>query len=174
MAGGELVRYLSRHGSERVSRAILLAPTTPFLRQTADNPNGVPDSASAALRDSWRRDYPKWIADNTAPFFVPETSPAMMRSLASQLASWPTRYAIAVNKTIVDSDFRDELREVSVPTLVVHGDRDVSANLSLTGKPTAELIPGCRLEIYQGAPHGLMYTHMDRLHADMLRFIRES
>lgn len=174
MAGGEIVRYLSRHGSARVARTILLGVTTPFLRKTADNPNGVPDEASKALRDSWRRDYPKWVADNTAPFFVPETSPAMMRILASQLATWPARYAIAVNKAVVDTDFRDELRKVSVPTLVIHGDRDVSAILSLTGKPTAELIPGSRLEVYQGAPHGLMYTHMDRLHADMLRFIRES
>jgi non-heme chloroperoxidase len=66
------------------------------------------------------------------------------------------------------------LAVVTVPTLLVHGDRDASAPLALTGKVAVELIPNCRLEVYEGAPHGLMYTHMDRLHRDILRFIRET
>ena len=72
------------------------------------------------------------------------------------------------------TDFRGDLRKISVPALVVHGDRDASAPLALTGIPTAALIPGSRLEVYEGAPHGLMYTHMDRLHADVLRFIQDA
>jgi len=172
MGGGELVRYLTRHGSARVRRVVLISPTTPFMLQTADNPGGIPRSNFEALRDSWRRDYPRWIADNTAPFFVPETSPALMRWGAGLLANWPSRLAIACNLALTTTDFRRELREVAVPTLVIHGDRDVSAPLELTGKRTAELIPNCRLEVYQGAPHGLLYTHMDRLHTDILEFMR--
>ena len=174
MAGGEIARYLSRHGGSRVARAVFIAPTTPYLRKTADNPNGLADEATAALRDSWRRDYPKWVSDNTAPFFVPETSPALMRTLAQQLASWKPYLAIALNKAMVETDLREDVRKMSVPTLLIHGDRDVSAPLEITGRPTAALIPGSRLEIYPGAPHGLMYTHMDRLHADLLKFIRET
>lgn len=174
MAGGEIARYLSRHGSSRVKRAVLTATTTPFMRKTADNPNGVPDEAAEALRNTWRRDFPKWVHDNAAPFFVPETSPAMMRTFVPQLASWRPYLAMTVNKSIVETDFRDDLRGMSVPALVIHGDRDMSAPLELTGKPTAALIPDCRLEVYQGAPHGLLYTHMDRLHADLLKFIRET
>jgi non-heme chloroperoxidase len=174
MGCGEIVRYLSRHGGARVARVALLAPTTPFLLKTADNPNGIPEETFAALRDSWRKDYPKWIADNTAPFFVPETSPAMMRWLASMLTQWPVRFAIACNETLTRTDLRDDLRRISVPTLVVHGDRDASAPIALTGIPTAALIPGSRLEVYEGAPHGLMYTHMDRLHADIERFIEDT
>jgi non-heme chloroperoxidase len=72
------------------------------------------------------------------------------------------------------TDFRAELTKISVPALVIHGDRDVSAPLALTGKPTAELIPGCHLKVYQGAPHEIMFTHMEQLHADILKFIQET
>jgi pimeloyl-ACP methyl ester carboxylesterase len=174
MAGGEIVRYLTRHGSARVARIVLLASTTPYLTQTADNPNGVPQSTFEALRASWRKDFPQWVADNTAPFFVPETSPAMMQTLAAQLMHCSVPVAIACNKAVTTTDFRADLAKVSVPALVIHGDRDASAPFAITGKPTAELIPGCRLKVYQGAPHGLIYTHMEMLNADILQFIRET
>ena len=174
MAGGEIVRYLTRHGSARVARIVLLGPTTPYLTQTGDNPNGVPQSRFEAVRASWRRDFPKWVADNTAPFFVPETSPAMMQALAAQMMHCPVPVAIACSKAVTTTDFRADLAKVSVPALVIHGDRDASAPLALTGKPTAELIPGCRLKVYQGAPHGLIFTHMEMMNADILQFIRET
>jgi non-heme chloroperoxidase len=173
MGGGEIVRYLTRHGSGRVARIILLAPTTPMLLKTDDNPGGAPRAGFEALRAQWRRDYPKWIADNIAPFFIPETSPAMMRWGAGLLQiSIPA--ALASNRAMVEEDFRDEMRRIAVPTLIIHGDRDRSMPIELTGKPSADLIPGCRLLVYEGAPHGLMFTHMDRLHADILQFMRET
>jgi non-heme chloroperoxidase len=174
MASGEIVRYLTRHGSARVARIVLLGSTTPYLMQTADNPNGVPQSKFEAVRASWRRDFPKWVADNTAPFFVPETSPAMMQALAAQMMHCSVPVAIACSKAVTTTDFRADLAKVSVPALVIHGDRDASAPLAITGKPTAELIPRCRLKVYQGAPHGLMFTHMEMLNADILQFIREA
>ena len=127
-----------------------------------------------ALRASWRKDFPKWVADNTPPFFVPETSPAMMQALAAQMMHFPVPVAIACNKAVTATDFRADLATVSVPALVIHGDRDASAPLGITGKPTAALIPGCRLKVYPGAPHGLMFTHMELLNADILQFIRET
>jgi non-heme chloroperoxidase len=173
IAGGEAVRYLTRHGSERVARVVLIAPTTPMLLQTEDNPNGAPMAVHEALWAQWRCDYPKWIADNVAPFFVPETSPAMMRWGANLLqTSLPI--VLACNRAMVQADFRAEMRRMEAPTLIIHGDRDRSAPIELTGKPSSELIPGCRLLVYEGAPHGLMFTHMTQLHADILRFTRET
>ncbi len=171
MAGGEAVRYLSRHGDSHVERVILVAPTTPFLLQTPDNPNGVPESVFAALREGWRRDFPRWVDENTAPFFVPETSPAMRRWVSGLIMQMSPQVMIACNESMTTTDFRGDLAKVRVPTLVIHGDLDVSAPLDLTGKPTAALIPGCRLEVYEGAPHGLMYTHVERLNRDILAFI---
>ena len=74
MACGEMVRYLTRHGGGRAARIVMLAPTTPYLLKNTDNPNGIPQPVFEALRYSWRKDYQRWIADNSAPFFVPETS----------------------------------------------------------------------------------------------------
>jgi pimeloyl-ACP methyl ester carboxylesterase len=74
---------------------------------------------------------------------------------------------------MVQADFRAEMRRIDVPTLIIHGDRDRSAPVEITGKPSAELVPGCKLLVYPGAPHGLMFTHMDRLNADLVAFMRE-
>ena len=173
MAGGEAVRYLSRHGSRRVARLVLLAPMTPMLLQTADNPGGVPREGFEALWALWKQDYPKWIADATPGFFVPETSEAMMRT-AGRLLQASIPVALACSRSMVEEDFRAEMRRIDVPTLLIHGDLDQSAPIELTGKPSAGLIPGCTFKIYEGAPHGLMFTHMDRLHADILQFIRDT
>jgi pimeloyl-ACP methyl ester carboxylesterase len=174
MAGCEMVRYLSRHGSGRIARIVLLAPTTPMLRRTHDNPNGVPRAGFEALWAQWYSDYPKWVADAVAPFFVPETSPAMMRWAAALVSQTSVPIALACSRAMVEGDFRAEMRRIDVPALLVHGDRDRSAPFELTGQPSAALIPDCRLQVYAGAPHGLLYTHMDRLHADMLQFVRQT
>ena len=171
MAGGEAVRYLTRHGRQRVKRLIMLAPMTPMLLKTDDNPAGAPRAGFEVLWSDWRCDYSNWVAGALAPFFVSETSPAMMRWGANLLqVSIPV--AIACSRSMVEEDFRDEMRRIEVPTLLIHGDRDRSAPIEITGKPSAALIPGCQFLIYEGAPHGLMYTHMDRLHDDILRFMR--
>jgi non-heme chloroperoxidase len=172
MAAGEIVRYLTRHGSSRIARTIFLAPMTPMLLQTKSNPNGIPRANFEALWAQWKSDYPKWVEDATAPFFVPETSRAMMRWIGNVLQS-PLPVNLACSRMMVEADFRDEMQKIAVPTLIVHGDRDRSAPIEVTGIPSAELIPGCRFLTYKGAPHGLMYTHMDRLHADILQFMRE-
>lgn len=170
MGACEIVRYLTRHGSARVKRIALLAPTAPLLLQTKDNPAGFPAAALEAMRAEWRRDFPKWVADNTAPFFVPETSPEIIKWGIDMLLEIPLPVAIACNRTVAGSDLREDLRRIAVPTLLLHGDKDVSAPLELTGRPTAALIANCTFKLYEGAPHGLMYTHMERVNADLAAF----
>jgi non-heme chloroperoxidase len=143
-----------------------------MLLKTADNPNGAPMEAFEALWAGWRRDYPKWVDDNVAPFFIPETSPAMMRWGVNLLQS-SLPIVLACNQAMIREDFRAEMRRIDIPTLIVHGDRDRSMPVEITGKPSAGLIPGSRLLVYPGAPHGLMFTHMDQLHVDLLAFMRE-
>lgn len=170
MGACEIVRYLTRHGSARVKRVALLAPTLPFMAKAADNPDGIPAEALDAMRAEWRRDFARWVADNTAPFFVPETSPALMKWGIDMLMETPLPVALALNRAVMGTDFRAELRGIEVPTLLLHGDRDVSAPLDLTGRRAAALLPNCVFRIYEGAPHGLMYTHMARLNADLAAF----
>jgi pimeloyl-ACP methyl ester carboxylesterase len=171
MGPGEITRYLTRHGDARVKRQVFVAPALPFLKQTQDNPAGIPAEIFEAMRDAWRRDFPKWVVDNTPPFFTPETSPEMMRRGAEMLLQTSLPVALACNRAVIDTDFRAELTQISKPTLLIHGDTDASTPLAITGRPTAALIPDCELKIYEGAPHGLMFTHAERLNADLLAFI---
>jgi non-heme chloroperoxidase len=171
MGAGEIVRYLSRHGPSRVARVVLLAPTTPFLLKTTDNPDGVDKAVFDQMRAAWRRDFPKWLFDNARPFFVPDTSTEMIRWVGGMLLQSSLKALIDLNVQVTETDFRGELRHVTVPTLIIHGDRDLSAPLGLTGQKTAQLIPGSRLTVYEGAPHGLVFTHMERLNADLLTFV---
>lgn len=175
MGTGEVVRYLARHGAEgRVARAVLIGTTTPMLARAPDNPAGVDPVVFEAFRRDWlMRDFPGWLDANMEPFVTPET-PAGLRDWVRDMALRSSVQALLeCHRTLAAADFRHELRAVQVPVLVVHGERDMTCPLDLTGRPTAALIPRARLSVYEGAPHGLFLTHMDRLNADLLQFLRE-
>jgi non-heme chloroperoxidase len=171
MGCGEIVRYVTRHGATRISRAVLVAPTLPFILKTPDNPDGVDKSSLEQLRASWRNDFPKWLGDNARPFFTAETSPEMVAWVVTMAHQASLKALVDCNRAVTETDFRAELTRFKVPTLVVHGDADASAQIDFTGRKTASLIPGCQLKVYEGAPHGLMFTHIDRLNADLLSFL---
>ncbi|WNG39419.1 alpha/beta hydrolase [Archangium violaceum] len=174
MSSGEMVRYLSRHGAGRIARLAFVAPAaTPFPLKTADNPEGIDASVFEYARNQLMlRDFPKWLADNARPFFTAETSLEMMEWIMSLMRQCSMKAVIECNRSGTTTDFRVELPRIRLPTLVIHGDKDVSAPLELTGRKTAQLIPGSRLKVYEGAPHGLFVTHMNRLNADLLAFAR--
>jgi pimeloyl-ACP methyl ester carboxylesterase len=171
MGGGEVVRYLSRHGSKRVSGVVLLASTTPYLTKTADNPNGRDAAAFELGRRLWRQDFPKWVDDQSPPFFVADTSAGMRRWAMDMLVRTPLPVILACGRVVAETDYRPDLRAISTPTLVIHGDKDASAPLDITGRPSAALIPNARMVVYEGAPHGLFLTHKDRLNDDLRAFV---
>lgn len=170
---GEVVRYLTRHGSSRIAKVVLVAPAaTPFVMQTADNPNGIPPEQLEFFRSKiLLQDFPKWLEDGKKAFFVAETSPSLQNWVMQLMLTTPLWVAVECNRRMTSTDFRQELPRISVPTLIIQGDKDASAPIALTGKPTAELIPNAQFRIYEGAPHGLFLTHKDRLNADLLGFI---
>jgi non-heme chloroperoxidase len=171
MGCGEIVRYVSRHGSARVSRAVLVAPTLPFILKTADNPDGVDKATLEHLRAGWMKDFPKWLGENARPFFTAETSPEMVEWGVTMGLQASLKALVDCNRMGTETDFRPELPKFTVPTLVVQGDSDASARVEFTGQRTARLIPGSQLKVYEGAPHGLMFTHIDRLNADLRSFL---
>jgi non-heme chloroperoxidase len=172
MASGEMVRYLTRHGAARIARLAFIAPAaTPFLLKTADNPNGIPaEKFEYFRRNLLMRDYPKWLEDNRKPFFTAETSPQVQDWVRGLMLTTSLKAAVECNRSSTSTDFRAELPKIRLPALVIHGDIDASAPLALTGRPTAALIPGAELKVYEGAPHGLFVTHKERLTADLLAF----
>jgi non-heme chloroperoxidase len=170
MAGGEVIRYLSRSGTGRTSRIVLIAPTTPYILQTPDNPEGVPREVFDQMRAQWTKDYPKWLVDNARPFFVEDTSQATIDWVVRLMTQPSLKALLDCNQAMIETDFRAELPKIRVPALIIHGDKDVSAPLDVTGRKTAKLIPGAQLKVYEGAPHGLMFTHIDRLNRDLVDF----
>jgi pimeloyl-ACP methyl ester carboxylesterase len=171
MGCGEAVRYVSRHGPARVHKIVLIAPALPFLMKTHDNPGGVEPALLDAVRDLWRHDFDKWMDDNAQPFFTPQTSAGTVRWALSMTQAVSLRAAIGCNIAVAETDFRAELKEIATPVLVIQGDRDVSGPVEFTGGPTADLIAGAQLSVYEGAPHGLFATHVDRLNAELAAFI---
>jgi len=173
MAGGEMVRYITRHGARRRIARLLFVATdaTPFRTQTPDNPTGIPaERFEQFRRHALLHDYPQWLEANREPFFVPETSRQMQEWIRTLMLGTSMKALVECNRSMASTDFRGELPKISVPTLLVHGDKDVSAPVDQTGRPTAALIPGARIKIYEGAPHGLFLTHMERLTTEIHDF----
>lgn len=171
MGTAEAVNYLGRYGSDRIARLVLVAPTTPFLVKTEDNPDAVPRAMIEADNAAVARDFAKWIAANEAPFFMPETPEITRTWIREMMLSVPLPVALACRKTIAFADLRAAAARIDRPTLILHGDKDASAPLPLTGAKTAKLIKGSKLIVYDGAPHPLPLTHGERLIADMLAFM---
>jgi non-heme chloroperoxidase len=173
MAGGEAVRYLSRYGPQRVERIALISATLPFMTKTADNPDGIdPAVFENGRRNVLLRDFPKALRDNMRPFGVAETSDAMLDWISGLMLRCSMKALVECNRALTSTDFRPDLAKVDVPTLIVHGDKDVSAPLAITGRKTAALLPQATVKIYEGAPHGLFLTHAERLNKDLLEFTR--
>jgi pimeloyl-ACP methyl ester carboxylesterase len=170
MGSIEAVNYLARRGSSRVSQLVLAAPVTPFLLKTDDNPDGIPPAAIEAQSKAIARDFPQWIASNEAPFFLADTPLETRNWIKMMMLSVPLPAALACRSTIVAADLRTALSKIDRRTLILHGDRDASAPLPITGAKSARLIKGSQLIVYEGAPHALVLTHCDRFIADVLAF----
>jgi non-heme chloroperoxidase len=171
----EAVRYLTRHGDSHVARLVLVAPTTPLMRQTADNPDGLDPALIEANYAAVAADVPRWCADFEAagPYFgsSPGSSQGLIDWTMRMIVDTPTRVLLETLKVNTHADMRGELQKVAVPTLIVHGDQDASAPIDLTGRKSAALIGGATLVVYPGAGHGLYASDHDALNADILAFI---
>lgn len=176
MGGGEAVRYLSRYGSNgRVSKIILVSAVVPFLGQTSDNPDGVPQSVFADMMEQMKEDRINFLEDFGKKFFGvsllshPVSTPYLQyfRGLAEMALPRATQQcAIAFANT----DFRADVEAVNVPTLIIHGDADLTVPIANSSDRTAKLIPGAIYKVYEGAPHGLFYTERKRLNQDIIDF----
>jgi non-heme chloroperoxidase len=169
---GQIVRYLSRHGSSRVCGVVLLSASLPFIQQSQDNSDGVDPAHFEHLRMLIRTDTPKWLGNSSKVFFDPDTSSEMVQWGIRMCTENSILALTQTNHADVETDFRAELPHVNVPTLVVHGDADRTCKLETTGHRVAQLIPGAQLRVYEGARHGLFISHMDRLNSDLLTFVQ--
>jgi non-heme chloroperoxidase len=165
----EAVRCVTRHGFDRIARLVLVAPVTPFLTLTPDNQSGLPTMAFDVLRQNMAADFPQWLKDNEAPFFVKETSQALRDWTRRMMESVPLPVALACHRTLTSTDCRPDLAKINRPVLIIQGDKDASMPLAITGELTNKQIIRSKLTIYAGAPHGLPLTHSERLMQDIIK-----
>jgi pimeloyl-ACP methyl ester carboxylesterase len=141
--------------------------------KTSDNPEGFPKEVIDAQTKAIAADFPRWIGENEEPFFSPDTSTETRTWIKNMMMSVSLQIALATRASTLRADVRSDLKKISCPTLIVHGDKDVSAPLALTGARTAKLIPDCRLTVYPNAPHGIILTHQERFLSDLLGFLKQ-
>ena len=175
MGGGEVARYIGRHGTGRVAKTMLLGAVPPFLLRTADNPDGAPQALfdgmlagvkadRVAFLDGFFRDFYNTDTVKSHPDLVPY----------SKSIAWPAS-PLATQQCIVafgTTDFRADLAKIDVPTLVAHGSDDRIVPIDISGRKSHAMIPGSRLEVLDGAPHGFAATHAQQLTALMLDFLK--
>jgi pimeloyl-ACP methyl ester carboxylesterase len=174
MGAAEVVRYVTRHGAGRIARIVLSGAVTPMLLQGPDNPDGIPASAAAQSRALMIRDIGDWIEmRGKAEYFRGEhrVSQQVLDWTLRKIVDIPTPILTQTNDAFMHADFRSELTQLAVPTLVIHGTADTSMPIALTGHKTAALIPDCRSTWIDGAGHGLYVSETRRYNAALLDFI---
>jgi non-heme chloroperoxidase len=175
--GGEMARYLGRHGTDRVAKAVLISAVPPFMLQTDDNPDGVPIAEFDGLRAGMLADRAQTFRDIAdGPFYGRnhgiEVSQAVRDEWWREGMQGGYRNVYECVAAYSATDFRGDLQAFDVPTLVVHGDDDQVVPYSVGGQKSAAMIEGATLKTYSGAPHGLTVTHQDQLNQDLLDFLK--
>jgi non-heme chloroperoxidase len=177
MGTGEVTRYLSAYGSERVSRAVLISPIPPFLMKTADNPEGLDKSIFDGFVQSIMNDRAAFQTEFTNNFFNPDQNLGKRVSQDAMHAHWtiammasPLGTAACVPAWL--TDFRPDLPRIDVPVDIIQGDQDRVLPYPSTGKRLVEMLPGSKLMTLEGGPHGIPWTHADEINAELMTFLK--
>jgi non-heme chloroperoxidase len=178
MGGGEVARYVGRHGTKRLAKAALISAVPPLMLKTAANPGGVPQEAFDQIRRESNADRSQFYRDlASGPFFGfnrpgAKVSQGMIDWFWLQGMQAGHKNTFDCIRAFSETDFTADLKQFDVPTLIVHGDDDQIVPIGAAGLAAAKLIKGATLKVYAGAPHGLTHTHKDQLNADLLAFLK--
>jgi non-heme chloroperoxidase len=173
--GGEVARYLGRHGSARVARIVFLASVTPGMLQSADNPDGLPIEAFNATREALLKNRSQVYQDSTLTFYnydCPgvEVSKGIQDKYWSQGMQGSLKAHYDCIKAYSETDFTEDLKKIDVPTLVMHSEDDRGVPFHFTGARAVKIIKNARLKVYKGLSHGMAETHPDVINIDLLAF----
>jgi non-heme chloroperoxidase len=174
--GGEVARYIGRHGTSRVAKAVLVSAVPPLMLKTADNPNGTPLAVFDDIRKQVFHNRAQFFQDLTLPFYGynrhgANVSEGVRESFWLQGMLTGITGAYDCIKQFSETDFTEDLKKMTIPTLVVHGDDDQIVPIEAAALRTVEIAPQATLKVYPGAPHGLPTICQDQLNADLLAFI---
>jgi non-heme chloroperoxidase len=175
--GGEVARYIGRHGTARVARVVLVGAVAPLMLKTEGNPGGTPIEAFDAIRAGVSADRSQFYKDLSAAFYGSHRSGAQV-SQGVRDAFWLMSMQVGLKaaydciKAFSETDLTEDLKRFDVPTLIVHGDDDQIVPIADSAMLSSKLVPNATLKVYPGAPHGLATTHKDQLNADLLAFLK--
>jgi len=175
--GGEVARYIARHGTGRVAKAVLIGAVPPLMLKTPANPGGLPLDVFDQLRAAVQADRSKFFMDLTLPFYGYNRPGARVSDgvrqqfwLQGMMAGMPASYFCI--KAFSETDQTEDLKKFDVPTLILHGDDDQIVPIANAGLLSARLVKGATLKVYKGAPHGMCTTEKDQVNQDLLAFIK--
>jgi non-heme chloroperoxidase len=175
--GGEVTRYIGRHGTKRVSAAILIAAVPPILVKSASNPEGIPIEVFDGLRSSLAKDRSQFYKDFAVGFYgANRPGASVSQGMLDQFWLWSMQGGLRNSyesiKAFSETDFTEDLKKFDVPTLVMHGEDDQVVPIKDSAKKSAKLIKNAKEIYYPGRPHGLTATHQDEVNADLLKFLK--
>lgn len=177
MGGGEVVRYLRRHGNAgRINKAVLVSSVVPYMLQTDDNPKGLPRAQFDGFIAKLEEDRPAFLEDFGKLFYGVGV---LKKPVSQALLDWTQQLALRASpiatracvRAFSETDFRPDLAALNVPTLVVHGDADKVVPIGVTSQQVKERVPRVQLEVYEGAPHATFYAERERLNRDLIAFV---
>lgn len=175
--GGEVARYIGRHGTDRVAKAVLISAVTPIMVKTDFNPNGVPIEVFDGIRDGVVKDRGAFFYELSKAFYGynrdgATSSEAVRASFAAQGLQGSIKGLYDCIKAFSETDLREDLKRMTVPTLVIHGDDDQIVPFETCGKVAAEILPQSELKVYKGGSHGICTTHKQQINEDLLAFLK--
>ena len=175
--GGEVARYIGRHGTGRVSKAVLVGAVPPLMLKTAANPGGLPIEAFDAIRSGVANDRSQFYKDLSAPFYGAnrpgsKVSQGLRDQFWLQSMQVGLKGALDCIKAFSETDFTEDLKRIDVPTLFVHGDDDQIVPIDAASRAATKLVKGSKLKEYPGAGHGLTATHREQFNTDLLAFLK--
>jgi non-heme chloroperoxidase len=177
--GGEVARYIGRHGTKRVAKAVLISSIPPLMLKTPANPAGLPMEIFDGLRANVQADRSQFFTDLSAPFYGAnrpgsKVSQGLRDSFWMQgmMCGFPAAYYCI--KAFSETDCTEDLKKFDVPTLILHGDDDQIVPIAAAGLLSSKIVKGSQFKIYKGAPHGMCSTLKDEINADLLAFFKQS
>src|SRR5881296_1408799 len=176
--GGEVARYIGRHGTKRVAKAVLIGAVPPLMLRTAANPGGLPMEAFDQIRAAVLADRAQFFKDFSAPFYGAnrpdaKVSQGLRDSFWLQGMQAGFKGVVDCIKAFSETDFTADLKKIDVPTLIIHGDDDQIVPIGASALMSSKMIAKSRLKVYPGAPHGMCSTHKNEVNTDLLAFLKE-
>ena len=176
MGGGEIARYIGKYGSDKISKVVLISSVTPFMLNTNDNAEGVDKEVFDEMVENISEDRPAFLADFGKKFYGVSL---FDDAVSEQMLAWNQSLCLmSSHKATIDcvrafseTDFREDLSKINVPTLIIHGDSDKIVPIEVSGNRTSMMLPNAKYLVYEGAPHGLFITEKDKLNMDLIDFI---